>query len=157
MTIKPDSTCPVEPFAREIARLIRLQNETGTPAFREQTNLGEHYAAGLIWERIEALSTLASFESPQSLIGTALQLFLARTAMPVSEIPDSVWSGQFGEKREARKREDFAERCVMNALAYIEPQLCEDLDFKILESRFGEDPDDGRPNVRVMELLAHVA
>lgn len=156
-TNQTESTCPVEPFAREIAQLIRLQTEGKSPSFREQANLGEEYASTLIQERIEALSTLASFETPRSRIGTALHLFLARCAMPVSEIPDDVWEGHKGAKREARKREDFAERNIANALAFIGAEVGDDPDFTTLESRFGEDPDDGRPSLRLMEALAQVA
>jgi hypothetical protein len=149
--------CPVEPYAREIASLIRLQSQTGTPEFADRTNLGANYASGLMQERIQALATLASFETPQSVIGFVFQLFLARCAMPVSEIPRTVSASHPAEMRAALSREDFAERNIMNALAYMVTLAGEDPDIATLESRYGEDPDDGRPNIRVMQALAEVA
>ena len=149
---KTKKNCPVESIAREVANLIRLQEQSSTEGFGERTNLGNSYAHTLICERIEALTKLSVYEVPVSEIGQIFHLMLARSAMPVSEmVCTKVFENHPAEQRDALRRENICEQYIESVILTL-TNRCNDPDIETLSERYGV-PQEGRSNCLIMAEL----
>lgn len=134
-TAQPE-TCPVELYARQVAHLLRVRDDTHEDEFGEVTNVGSDYARGMLFQQIEALGVLASYETATSNLGMIFQLMLARYWIFEFELKEEINEKLPHQKETMHRLMENNERAI-SAATWALLQLTDDPDIEPLRRYFG--------------------
>ena len=130
---KAQEPCPVETLAREAAALCRLRHHTASKAFADETNMGDTYANPLIYQRLDALETLAGYHQATSTLGSIYQLLIARNQHPAADLCYSKTARiPEADKEAAQQAETKAHLLIELALSALMQSMPADRDLDAL-------------------------
>lgn len=142
----PEPTgCPVEPYARRVAQMLRTWWQSDKETFKQVTNLSEAYGRKLVFEQISAMETLAVCEAATSEIGRIFQL-MATHYQCLTHFDILGLRSEQTEKEQTEKEQkinDLFDQVQMGleAVIWSAMQACDDPDIAALQAYYGPSTD----------------
>lgn len=160
MPNKKTTGCPVEPYARKAAKLLLARGDTHNGKLSEATNLGEDFARDMLFQQIDAIGVLASYEPASSDIGRIYQLMLARHFMLEPEPLEEIESKLPHLKPALRRVDRDTSRAIEAVLWSLLEPVAADPDIALLREHYGpmnDEPEEHQNKPHHVVLMDYVS